>query len=89
MKASDLEKHLASLTQEQERRRSVIFDTSDQTRDVAGSIQQGMYWGQLALGMFRNLTNYHLPPKKRIQKVLVTAGVLILANFLRKKLARK
>ena len=89
MKASELEKRLKELTQERDKRRSALITTSDQTRDVAGSIQQGMYFGQLALGLFRNLTNYHLPPKKRVKKVLITIAALVIVNIIRKRLVKK
>ncbi len=89
MKPSELERRLVALTQERDKKRSAFITTSDHTRDVAGSIQKGMYYGQLALGLFRNLTNYHLPPKKRVKKVLITIGILVIANIIRKKVVKK
>lgn len=89
MKASELDRRLQDLTTERDKRRADFISTSDHTRDVAGSIQQGMYYGQIALGLFRNLTNYHLPPKKRVKKVLITIAVLVAANIIRKKMVKK
>lgn len=89
MKASELDKRLKALTLQRDERRSAFISTSDKTRDVAGSIQQGMYYGQMALGLFRNLTNYHLPPKKRVKKVLITIAVLFAVNIIRKRLVKK
>jgi hypothetical protein len=89
MKASELDRRLKDLTTERDKRRADFISTSDHTRDVAGSIQQGMYYGQIALGLFRNLTNYHLPPKKRVKKVLITIAVLVAANIIRKKMVKK
>lgn len=89
MNSRDLDEKIKKLTEERDRRRSSFISTSDKTRDLAGSIQNGMYWGQLALGLFRNITNYHLTPKKRVKRVLMTAAVLMAANMLRKRLSRK
>lgn len=89
MKSSELDKRLAALTKQRDERRSAFMTTSDHTRDVAGSIQQGMYYGQLALGFFRNLTNYHLPPKKRVKKVLISIAVLLAINIIRKRIVKK
>lgn len=89
MNSKELEKKLKSLVHERDHKRSAFFDTSDRTRDVAGTIQTGMYYGQLALGMFRNLTNYHLPPKKRVKRVLITIAVLVVANVIRKRMNRR
>ncbi len=89
MKASELEKRLQDLSKQRDERRSAFITTSDHTRDVAGSIQQGMYYGQLALGLFRNLTNYHMPPKKRVKKVLFTIAVLVAVNIIRKRIVKR
>lgn len=89
MKKSELEKRLEALTKARDEKRSALITTSDHTRDVAGSVQKGMYYGQLAIGLFRNLTDYHLPPKKRVKKVLITIAILLAANMIRKKIVRK
>ncbi len=89
MKASELEKRLKALTKERDERRSAFITTSDKTRDIAGSVQQGMYYGQLAIGLFRNLTNYHLPPKKRVKKVLISIAILLAVNIIRKRIVKK
>lgn len=56
--------------------RNNLLNTSDKTRDVVGSVQHGLYFAQLGMSVFRTLTNYHLSPKKRIQKV-VTSLLLV------------
>ncbi len=89
MKASELEKRLKALTKERDERRAAFITTSDKTRDIAGSVQQGMYYGQLAIGLFRNLTNYHLPPKKRVKKVLISIAILLAVNIIRKRIVKK
>lgn len=84
-----LEAKIEELTQRRQSTRSSFLDTSDKTRQVAGSVQRGMYLGQMALGIFRTLTNFRLPPKKRIQSVIVTLATIVVANAVRKLIIRK
>ena len=79
----DLDHRIKELTEISKNNKSRFWETSDRTRNMAGSVQQGFYLGQMALGLFRTLTNYHLPPKKRIQRILVTVSTLIVANAIR------
>lgn len=85
----DLDSRIKKAISLRNQKRKNYFTTSDHTRDVAGSVQHGLYLGQLALGIFRNLTNYHFPLNKRVKKVAITLGVLMAANFLRKKFVKK
>jgi len=85
----DLDKRMAELTDQNRRKREELFATSDHTRDTAGSVQSGLYAAQVGLSLFRNITNYHLPIKKRIKKVVVSLLAIVALNFLRKKLGRK
>ncbi len=85
----DLEKRLRELTHSTNEKRAMILATSDHTRDIAGSVQQGLYASQLALSLFRNLTNYHLPLKTRVKKITISLLTLIVINALRKRLTPK
>lgn len=85
----DLDKKMAELASENKRKRDELFATSDHTRDTAGSVQSGLYAAQIGLSLFRNITNYHLPLKKRIQKIAVSILAMVALNFFRKKLIRK
>ncbi|WP_417609348.1 hypothetical protein [Owenweeksia hongkongensis] len=89
MNSRELDKRIEELMAERNSRHQSLLTTSDKTRDFAGSIQNGMYWGQMAIGVFRKLTNYHYPPKKRIKQVLITVSVLIVANLIRKTLVSR
>jgi len=84
MNSRELEKKIQELEAQRSSRQASIFTTTDKTRSIAGSIQSGMYWGQLAIGVFRKLTNYHYPPKKRIKQVLITISIIVAANLIRK-----
>ena len=85
----DLQRKIEELTHKRNKYRESFLTTSDHTRDVAGSVQQGMYLGQMALSAFRNLTNYHISPKKRVLRVALSIGIVVALNFLRKKLVKK
>ncbi len=85
----DLERRLSEVARQRESFRQSFFTTTDRTRDVAGSVQKGLYFGQLALSVFRNLTNYHVAPNKRVKRVVLSILGIILLNFLRKKLVRR
>lgn len=84
----DLERRMKQLTRERDARKRDFFGTSDRTRDMAGSVQNGFYLGQLALSAFRNLTNYHISPGKRARRVVWSLGSVYFLNMLRKKLLR-
>lgn len=89
MNSQELDQRIEQLMKERESRKSSFLSTSDKTRDIAGSIQDGMYWGQLAIGLFRKLTNYHYSPKKRAKQVLITISLVLVANLIRKTLFSK
>lgn len=65
---AQLNTKLKELSEKRVALKSQLFTTSDSTRATASGIQNGLYIAQLLLGFYRNLTNYRLPPKKRIQK---------------------
>lgn len=85
----DLDYRIRELKKTRDNHRKSFFSSSDKTRSVAGAVQSGMYIGQLALGAYRTLSNYHVPPRKRIKRVVLTLGSILLLNALRKKLVKK
>lgn len=89
MNSKQLEARIAELQSYQKKRRPGLFSTSDETRSTAAAVQNGMYWGQMALSLFRKLTNYHYSPKKRIKKALITVSIIAAVNLLRKALLSK
>lgn len=89
MNSQELDARIEELIKERDSRKTSFLATSDKTRDIAGSIQDGMYWGQLAISLFRKLTNYHYSPKKRAKQILITVSVILVANLVRKILFDK
>lgn len=86
MNSKQLEARIRELENLRNQSHSTFLTTSDQTRDMFSAVQNGMYWGQMALGVFRKLTNYHYSPKKRIRKALITLAIVAGINLLRKAL---
>jgi len=89
MNSKQLEARIAELTFRQKKHKPGLFSTSDETRSTAAAVQNGMYWGQMALGLFRKLTNYHYSPKKRIKKAAITLAVVVGIHLLRKAMQAK
>lgn len=85
----ELEQRITELSHHNKNRRDSLFASSDHTRDMAGSVQNGMYFGQVALSLFRNLTNYHLPMSKRVKKIGTSLLMIFLLNLIRKKIQKK
>ncbi len=84
-----LEQQVKSLTKRRDSSLSMLTDTSDKTRARTANIENGMYIGQMALSIFRNLTNQHLTARKRFVKVAITLGTFLLATLARKYFIKK
>lgn len=86
MNSKQLDARIRELEDLRRQSHSSVLTTSDQTRDMFSAVQNGMYWSQMALSVFRKLTNYHYSPKKRIRKAAITLAIVIGINLLRKAL---
>ena len=86
---AQLNKYIQELEASRETRSNDLLATSDATREKAGNIQHYMYLAQVGLGLFRGLTNYHRSPKTRIRNAVISIGVLLLSNYVRKLLVKQ
>jgi hypothetical protein len=86
LKKNNIKERIKEATLKRDKLRKGLFTTKDNTRETLGNVQNGLYLAQMATGLFKDLTNYHLSPKKRIQKVaytvLLTGGIKLLKNFI-------
>lgn len=88
-KRNKLDTRIDALSERRNALRSQLFTTTDSTRATASNVQNGFYIAQMLLGFYKNLTNYHLPPKKRIQKVISTLATIVVINMVRKIFIKK
>ena len=84
-----IDQRLQALVLRRDTLRNNLLNTSDKTRDVVGSVQNGLYYAQLGMSIFRTLTNYHLSPKKRIQKAVTSLLLVGIAKALNSYLTQE
>jgi hypothetical protein len=84
-----VDQRLEALILKRDTLRNNLLNTSDKTRDTVGSIQHGLYFAQLGMSVFRTLTNYHLSPKKRIQKVVTSLLLVAISKALKSYLTHE
>ncbi len=89
MKNDKFEQRLAELTEQRDKLRSDLFSSSDATRETIGNVQSGLYLAQLAMGVFKTLTNYHMSPKKRVQKVVLSLAMIAAAKLIKEYILKK
>lgn len=87
--SKQLDKRLKELTDKRDKLRAGLLETSDHTRDVASSVQTGLYAGQVALSVFRIITNYHLSRRRKLWQILLTLGGLAFTQFIRKRIGKR
>lgn len=80
---------LESLKLKRNELKNNLLSTSDGTRNAVGTIENSLYWTQLAMGVFRTLTNYHLSPKKRFLKVGASLALVGVSKLLKEYLSTK
>lgn len=85
----ELDARIKQLTAERESGSSALFASSDTTRAKAGDLQQYMQMAQVAIGLFRGLTNYHRSPKTRIRNAIISVSVLLLSSYVRSILVKQ
>lgn len=84
-----LDQRLQELTSKRDKLRASLFETSDSTRETASTVQTALYAGQVALSVFRIVTNFRLSRRKKIWQVAMAIGGLFFTQWLRKRLGKR
>lgn len=84
-----LQSKIEEIKRRRDEQKYLLFNTSDDTRASLTTFQNTLYFTQIAIGVFKNLTNYHVPPRKRWQNALVTISSVLLTEVLRRKFSKQ